>query len=324
MKKPPGISKTAYPKPGPSGGRLIRQVIAELRAEGLQLPTTSHILIAVSGGSDSLALAHLLARYGRRVAPRGKLVLLHVNHGWRGAESEADERFVRRCAERWGVRFVGRRLKLRAAPGESWEHEARELRKAVFAAEARKRRALVLTAHQADDLAETLLWRLFTGAAATHGGGIVRRHGVELRPLLGVRKRELQAYLFEERVAWREDSTNSAGRFLRSRLRREVLPAIERLFPRAVEHLVTQALAAQRARRPGAEREEAFSALFGVASQRLRRAHWRWVGLEPPGASGSKPSSRITLAGGWTLVRQRLGGRFRWILEKDRGSAPRA
>src|SRR4051812_45912614 len=92
--------QTPYPKPGPVGGRLIRTMIATLREAGVVLPITSDILCAVSGGADSLALAHLLAHYGRRIVPRPReqLTLLHINHGWRGRASNADARFVADCA----------------------------------------------------------------------------------------------------------------------------------------------------------------------------------------------------------------------------------
>src|SRR6185437_14954045 len=94
-----GTQLLRYPKPGPVGGRIIRQVIADLRKAGLDLPITSDILIAVSGGSDSMALAQLVLRYGRRISAPGKIGLLHVNHGWRGKASLKDEQHVRKFAE---------------------------------------------------------------------------------------------------------------------------------------------------------------------------------------------------------------------------------
>jgi tRNA(Ile)-lysidine synthase len=234
------VRAVRYPKPRNTGGHLIREVIRSLRAQGAALPLNSHILIAASGGSDSMALAHLLANYGRRVAPKSKLKLLHVNHGWRGKESDGDAGFVKAKAKEWGIKAKVVRLKDQPKSGESWEAAARAARKEIYRREAKAlgRNTIVLTAHTADDLAETLLWRICTGAFATHSKGILPRHGIEFRPLLNVRKRTLQDYLKEEGETWHEDRTNHEGRFLRSKMRRELMPALEKIFPRAVDHLV--------------------------------------------------------------------------------------
>ncbi|MCM2321811.1 MAG: tRNA lysidine(34) synthetase TilS [Oligoflexia bacterium] len=320
----------SYPKPGPVGGRLIREVIGLLRAEKMPLPLNagvdSHILIALSGGADSLALALLLAKYGRRVVDRKKIRLLHVNHGWRGKESDADEAFVRDFAKRLKLRLDVVRLDPPSANGgESWEDLARQERKKIFATRAAKGGRLVLTAHQADDLAETVLWRLLTGASDTHGGGIAVRHGVELRPLLRVRKEALREFLLEEAQPWREDATNRDPRFQRARMRLELMPVLEALFPRSVEHLVALAFRAQQ--RDGAgtsetvppgEWQETLGALFGSAGLKPRRAHWEWAAA----ASGLSASKRaeLHLPQGWKLIReaQRNGARESWRLERDK------
>ncbi len=222
------------------GGKLIRNVISAVRANALDLPLTSHILCACSGGADSVALAVLLARYGRRVGGAEQITLVHVNHGWRGKESDADEKFVRALAKRLRVGFRVHRLREKPSKGDSWEAHARGLRKEIFALESKRRQkldgtpGLVFTAHQADDQAETRLWRFFTGATATLGAGILTRHGVEIRPLLGIRRAELVAFLAEERQTWREDLSNQDPRFLRARMRRDLMPVIETLFPGAV------------------------------------------------------------------------------------------
>jgi tRNA(Ile)-lysidine synthase len=298
------VASTPYPKPGPVGGRLIRGLVQRLRGE-----LTSHILIGVSGGSDSVALAVLLARYGRKIVSPERITLLHVNHQWRGEESEEDARFVRAQAKALGVRCKVIRLPLPSAEatrGDSWEELARRARKSVFERESsRLGGAPVLTAHQGDDLAETLLWRLFTGAARTHGAGIRFRHGVELRPLLAVRKAALQAFLREEGRGWREDATNSSGRFLRSRMRMELLPQIEALFPRAMEHLIAEGLRLQEvgpavgeAMAPAAE-----AALFAAQGLglRLKRVHIEEVARA---VKLGRARRRIELPEGWSLTRE--------------------
>lgn len=220
--------------PGEVGGQLVRRLIRAVREAEFDLPLTSHILCACSGGADSTALALLLAKYGRRVGT--KIVLLHVNHGWRGAESDGDEAFVRRLASRIGAEFISRKLHEKPAKGASWEAHARGLRKSVFREESAKLGgAPVFTAHSADDQAETRLWRLFTGAFDELGEGILSRHEVEVRPLLGVRRQALRAFLREEKQRWREDSSNADPRFLRAQMRQDLMPVIERLFPRAID-----------------------------------------------------------------------------------------
>lgn len=229
-----------YPKPKEMGGRLIRTLIQSLKRAEKAVPLTSHILCACSGGADSTALAVLLARYGRRVGSHESITLLHVNHGWRGKESDADEAFVRRLAKRLGVGVIVHRLTEKPGKGDSWEAHARGLRKAVFREEsAAHGGAPVLTAHTADDQAETRLWRFLTGVYETHGEGILPVHEVEIRPLLGVRRAELREFLAEERQAWREDSSNADPRFLRARMRQDLMPVVERLFPRAIQAIST-------------------------------------------------------------------------------------
>ncbi|MCM2278350.1 MAG: tRNA lysidine(34) synthetase TilS [Oligoflexia bacterium] len=329
-KSPRNAASIPYPKPGPAGGQLIRQVIAMLKAQGLAPPLAvakgSHILIAVSGGADSLALALLLARYGRRVAARQQIRLVHVNHGWRGAESDSDEQFVRDFAKRHKLKIDVVRL---APPAhetrDSWEDVARKARKQVFEKLAAKHQAWVLTAHQADDLAETVLWRLLTGTGETHGGGIAARHGVELRPFLKIRKEALREFLLEEGQPWREDATNRDPRFLRARMRLELMPAVEAIFPRAVEHLVKLAFRAQAQSaqlcQPNARLREGLGALFSSAGISPRRSHWEWIrdGQESPGRQSAK-KAQVDLPRGWKLIREagRNGVPERWTLEKSK------
>ena len=307
-----------YPKPRAIGGKLIREVIGHLRAHGIELPIASHILIAASAGADSMALAHLLVHYGRRVGARSNIALLHVNHGWRGKHSDADAEFVKQAAKKWRVPFHQFRLKPpRQGEGQSWEDEARAGRKRIFIREAKKHRALVLTAHHADDLAETVLWRVLTGSHETHGGGIAVKHGVEVRPFLRIRKETLKEYLKEEGESWREDATNQDLRFLRARIRAEVMPAIERVFPNAVERLVSLGLQAQAPEKKRAapsssdETIQALETLLGSAGLRVRRAHWE----ELDSWSEDAPFKReLHLSGGWRLVHEPAD--HRWILEK--------
>lgn len=244
---------SAYPKPQEHGGQLIRKVIRFLQKDlSLSLPLDSHILLAVSGGPDSLALAQLITRYGRRIVSRENLSIVHINHQWRGALSSADEKWVQQWTLGLKLPYYG--FKVGKPPhGQriSWEAFAREQRLEILTALAsrlqkeRGCKVQVMTAHQAEDLAETVLWRVCTGAREDLEGGIWAHDGFWIRPFLKVRKKELKAFLQEEGLVGRPDETNSDTRFLRARLRKEIFPPLEKLFPKVIENLVQKALLQQ-------------------------------------------------------------------------------
>ena len=203
------------------------------------LPQGGCVLAAVSGGADSLCLAELLAQSGRPFA------VAHCNFHLRGAESDGDADFVREWAEKRGVRLFVRDFDTGAYAQEhgiSIEMAARELRYAWFAELCRAEGfAAVATAHNANDNAETLVLNLLRGsgsrgmrgipAAGTQGGVPV------LRPLLGVERAEIEAWLRGRGLAWREDSTNRSGAYRRNRIRGEVFPVFAELNPGFVKTL---------------------------------------------------------------------------------------
>ena len=308
-----------YTKAGAQGGRLIRQVLALCKAQELVLPIQSYILIAVSGGSDSVGLAHLLVHLGRKIAAPANMAILHVNHGWRAEESNGDEAFVRNLGKTWGIPVVIRRLPMRepGAPPPS-EESARQARKKIFAEEAQSRHATILTAHQADDVAETILWRLFTGAARTHGGGVKFREGHELRICLTLRKSALAAYLAEVQQAHREDHTNLDRRYLRAKMRATLMPEVERIFPRAIDHLLSAAFHAQKMTQVSSESDQSLTPaiLFHAAGVKVRRPHLefmldRWMADKAFMAKTAKKVENgkrirfLHLAGGWRLSHER-------------------
>lgn len=316
------LSLARYPKAGAVGGRLIREVIAFLRAQGVSLPLTSHILIATSGGLDSVALAHLMIHFGRKILSPSQISLLHINHQWRGKASDEDEAFVRALGSRWKVSVISRRLTPPSAKTRhSWEAVAREGRQTVYCEEAaRFGEADVMTAHHADDLAETVLWRLCTGASQTHGGGILFQSGVEIRPLLTIRKTQLREYLLEVGESFHEDETNSSPRFLRAQMRAALMPELERLFSRAVEHLGDLARAAQAERGTKGECKDELSAplfLLRAAGLKARRSHFDLISQKR--VAKNSGCRQIQLPKGWKLTHseEKLDqGRERWILEQ--------
>ncbi|MEZ6187226.1 MAG: tRNA lysidine(34) synthetase TilS [Planctomycetota bacterium] len=191
-------------------------------------------LVAVSGGADSTALACAL----RAAEPAQELVLAHLDHGWRGpAAAQADRDAAAALARRLGLPLVSGAVA--AEPGEagSLEAGARRARYAWLAEVARERGAAAIAlGHTADDQLETVLWRLVRGTRLSGLGGIPPTRRLEggatlLRPLLGEPRAEVVAYLTREGQPWREDPSNADPRFLRARLRQDVLPALRALNP---------------------------------------------------------------------------------------------
>ena len=187
------------------------------------------MLAAVSGGADSVALAHVLAR----LAPEHGFTLAgiaHLNHGLRGDEADVDELFAGELARKLDVPFVSRRVDVAAAAesaGESLETAARRLRYAFLDdAATGLAAALVATGHTADDQAETVLMRLMRGAGL-HGLSAIRpRNGIVIRPLLDARRSDVVAFLAEIGETWREDSSNADTAIARNRVRHAVMPAL--------------------------------------------------------------------------------------------------
>lgn len=202
------------------------------------------VLAAVSGGPDSVCLAHYLSVQGRR---RGfELSLAHVHHGLRGRDADRDAVFVSDLARRLGVPVAVVKVptKRRARErGQGLEDAARKLRYEALTAEARRLAcAKVAAGHQLDDQAETVLLNLLRGTRLKALGGIPPRRplapGLELvRPLLPITRVEVTEYLRQHGLKSRRDQTNDSERFLRNWLRRKVLPLLETKNPRIREHL---------------------------------------------------------------------------------------
>ena len=201
---------------------------------------SGRIGLAVSGGSDSVALAFLLTKGGKKRNAAKRFVVLHVDHGLR-TESKEEYRFVRALAKRLGVPFKGVHATVERRRGESLEMAARRVRLAFFET-CMKTLSLdaIATGHHMDDVAETFLMKLrrasLCGIRETSPVGAIRF----VRPLLGCRDAELKAYLAKYGETWREDATNNDTTIERNRVRHEVIPFLERtLDPHLVEHLST-------------------------------------------------------------------------------------
>lgn len=199
----------------------------------LDWPQHAPVLVACSGGSDSLALLYLLREQGRR------LQVAHIDHAGR-PDSHQPADFLQQLCREWGIPFYRRRLRIERWArryGMSWEAVARELRYHWLGRLAREQSALVVTAHTLDDQAETFLLRLVQGTTLSGLAGIHARTATVARPLLGWTRRQLQDELRARGVEWFEDPGNRDPRFPRVRLRHEVLPLLEQLNSGVSRHL---------------------------------------------------------------------------------------
>lgn len=191
-----------------------------------------NVLVAVSGGADSIALARLMLAV--RQPGAGELFVAHVNHRLRAAASDDDEAFVARFCQQHGIHFraaAGDPRELARREGDGIEAAARATRYAAlehFAAQVGAR--YVALAHTADDQAETILHRVArgTGLAGLRGMPRTRRlgHAALIRPLLGMRRSELREYLAALGQPYREDASNALLAHVRNRLRHQVLPPL--------------------------------------------------------------------------------------------------
>jgi len=196
----------------------------------------SRLLVGVSGGGDSVALVHVLHELAREW--RLHLRLLHVNHSLRGAESDADERFVKALAKQLSLPVICERLKLQVSQRvshTSLEERCRQERYRCYLKYARRYRVDgIVLGHHKDDLAETVLMRMLRGAGPHGLHGFLPKSSYEgqivLRPFYDVTRREIRDFLASHDISWREDSSNSNMRFLRNKVRAKLIPFLQKEF----------------------------------------------------------------------------------------------
>ena len=284
-----------------------------------------HLLIALSGGADSVALACLLARSREECALR--LTAAHLNHGIRGADADADAALCRKLCAKLGIELIEGRADVPRIARDSAQGLEAAARKARyrFLREVRLRCGAdrIALAHHLDDQAETVLMHLLRGAGPEGVCGMARVSGDLYRPLLEVRKSALVQYLEATGISWREDATNAVADNPRNALRLNVLPEIEKSYPSAAEAIAryariariesdcigrqTDAFMESRAHRgPYGWRIEAANAEEAV----LRRCIRRICGSDLPAQRLDAAVSlwqlsrgRAELGGGWTAER---------------------
>ena len=288
--------------------RYMDQVVAR----GAFLAGVGRLGIAVSGGADSIALLCLLLPLCRQagVTP----VILHFDHGLRGAASAADSAFVRQLAEDRGLACCSATGHITAGRGRSVEMAAREARLDFFFDSARAEALdAIATGHQADDVAETLLLRLVRGAGAGGLAGlrpnsVLTRRGQTLRlirPLLGLPHATLQAWLRAHGIPWREDASNQDTRIARNAVRHQLLPCLAEHMGGAVAAQLAQSAELLRAD------DEALDALAGDWIERQAAAC-------PPGDAPDTLSSAELAAQSVALQRRILR---LWLMRRGQAAA---
>jgi tRNA(Ile)-lysidine synthase len=213
-------------------------------------PLDGRYLIGVSGGRDSVALLHWLVNLGYK-----KLIVCHLNHQLRGRSSLTDARFVEKIARKYHAEFDLESANVRALATKqkrSIETAAREARYKFFAETAQHRKCrTIFLGHHADDLVETFLINLFrgTGTAGLSGMREVSARRIDdvdlaiVRPLLGIWRREIDSYVSDHRIKFREDASNKSLSPLRNRVRHRIIPYLEKIFGRNIRPAIWRAAA---------------------------------------------------------------------------------
>jgi tRNA(Ile)-lysidine synthase len=208
---------------------MLQRFLAHIEQHQLCTPP-QRILLAVSGGMDSMTMLHLF-----RMAGYSGLGVAHANFGLRGNESDNDERFVQDYCARHHLPFYNRRFDTKnyaQQNGISIQMAARELRYAWFDELLEKENfSAIATAHTLTDSAETFLMNFLHGASAESLAGIPVKHHAIIRPLLFATRKEVEAYAKAQGIHWREDSSNASDAYMRNYLRHHVLPHFEHLNP---------------------------------------------------------------------------------------------
>lgn len=290
------------------------------------------MVLAVSGGSDSMAMLWMFRRLWR-----GSVVVAHLDHQLRGDEARDDARFVREMAAHFDVPVHIEALPVTSLlrKGESFEDGARRIRYDFLE---RVRASSggwgIAVAHTADDDAETFLLNLFRGSGPRGLAGIPERRGVIVRPLLTFSRTFLRKTLEHHHIPWREDRSNEDDTYLRNRVRNRLIPLLRKEYnPRAQEHILGATrymktirkqeertwpliVALGRRRIPGT-RYAATRSFLGDLDDETLATLLRGVGQD----LGLSTLSRERMARLVALVRQSSGWCFQWQREMSVFSA---
>ena len=244
---------------------LEAQIQSALKEAGLA--PSAKLVVAASGGCDSTVLLHVLHGLGH------PLVVAHVDHGMRGEESAGDRKFVTSWAQTHGCALEVLELDpSQLAEGKmGFQGEARKARMAWFEEVCDAHQAsAILTGHHADDQAETFMLHAMRSTDPWSTRGMALVEGRVVRPMLDLRRSDIEAFAKIHQWHWREDSSNQSEVYLRNRVRHELLPLMEKIRPGTTDHL-------QRLAKRAVELTELLEPLLSEARQKAQSqpGHWR-------------------------------------------------
>jgi len=291
---------------------MLNKILSFIRCHSMLQPGDT-VICAVSGGADSVAM--LFAFYLLREKLQIRLEAAHFNHHLRGSESDRDEKFVSDFCRDYKIPLHLGGGEISPGP-KGLESAARDARYAFLSSLP----GTVATAHTANDNAETVLMHMIRGTGLKGLGGITPVSPGLIRPMLGVTRQDILAFLEDYALTWVEDSSNGTDQFLRNRIRHDILPLLERENPRFCQNTSAMALRLR-------EDELALSQAADISRlsvQKLRSmpsaircrmlgAFLESVGVREPSAEhislmervvfSEKPSARASFPGGVTVVR---------------------
>ncbi len=224
--------------------------------------TGDKVLLAVSGGMDSVVMAHLFYKAELNFA------IAHCNFGLRGEESDGDELFVKKLAKKYKIPFFSEQFDTEAFAEQekiSIQMAARVLRYEWFEQICRTNGfACIATAHHLNDTLETILFNLTKGTGIAGLHGILPKNGRIVRPMLFANREDMKEYVVENQLGWREDSSNESSDYHRNRIRNEVVPLLKTINPN-LEQTIESTV----------ERVVAVEHIFFAEIERLRQLLWR-------------------------------------------------
>jgi tRNA(Ile)-lysidine synthase len=188
------------------------------------------ILVAVSGGIDSMVCAHVLKKYNYPIT------VAHCNFGLRKKDADADALFVKKWSDKMEVPHLEKKFKVKKVKGKSVQMTARDLRyKWFYEIAAKKGFTYIITAHHLNDSIETSLMNMIRGTGINGLTGIPAINGKIVRPMIHLYRAEIEAYAKKFKIVFREDKTNATTKYKRNRVRHELIPLLKQYNPNFVE-----------------------------------------------------------------------------------------